>query len=371
MPDFILPIFPPSSLDSSVTTTVYIGLLVLAFFNLRFGWVASGFIVSGYLVPLIILKPWAAVIIIIEGVISYLIVWIMSERMSRWEWWCPFFGRDRFFMLLLVSVLVRTICDGVLLPMLGEYLNNSWHLAFDYRNNLHSFGLIISSLIANQFWKPGLIRGSIPFFSTLILTWVLVRFGLMEFTNFTISSIGYMYEDLAADILASPKAYIILLTTAYIASRMNLIYGWEFSGILIPSLMTLLWYSPIKIATTFVEAVLVSLIAVAVLRLPMFRTTTMEGTRRLVFFFTVSYCYKYILAWFLVWKLPTYQPSDAYGFGYLLPTLLAIKMQEIHSYGKMTRFVVQTSIISICVASLIGFGLTYLPDILILLRHMY
>jgi len=52
----------------------------------------------------------------------------------------------------------------------------------------------------------------------------------MEYTNFTISNLSYVYEDIAASMLASPKAYIILITTSFVASRMNLLYGWEFSG---------------------------------------------------------------------------------------------------------------------------------------------
>ncbi|MCB1807573.1 MAG: hypothetical protein KDJ99_21205, partial [Candidatus Competibacteraceae bacterium] len=90
---------------------------------------------------------------------------------------------------------------------------------------------------ANQFWKPGLARGLLGLGVTVGLTYLIVRYGLMELTNFTISRIGYLYEDLASSVLASPKAYIILLTTAFVASRMNLRYGWDFNGILIPSLL--------------------------------------------------------------------------------------------------------------------------------------
>lgn len=360
----VLNIFPPGSLDSSVVTTVWIGILVLAFFNLRLGWVASGFIVPGYLVPLIILKPWSAGVIVVEGIATYGIVWFFSERFSRSGAWGNFFGRDRFFAILLTSVIVRVFFDGWFLPQLGEYLNETFHLAFDYRNNLHSFGLVIIAIIANHFWKPGLFRGAVPFAVTIVITWFIVRFVLMEYTNFTISSIGYMYEDLASNILASPKAYIILLTTAYIASRMNLRYGWEFSGILIPSLLTLLWYSPVRIVTTFTEAIVVTLLAGLILRTPLFGSFTMEGTRRLVFYFTISYAYKFVLACALIRLAPEYKVTDAYGFGYLLPTLLAIKMPEIESYGKTIRVTLQTSVIAVAVASLIGFVLTLVPDIL-------
>ena len=57
MPDFILPIFPSGSAATTVTTTVWIGVLVVVWTNLRFGWTLSGLVVPGYLVPLMIIRP--------------------------------------------------------------------------------------------------------------------------------------------------------------------------------------------------------------------------------------------------------------------------------------------------------------------------
>ena len=203
---FPLQVFPQGSLSSSVITTIWVGVFVITFFNLRLGWVMSGLVVPGYLVPLMLVKPWSAGVVIVEGFVSYLIVWFYSEYLSRWCRWNNFFGRDRFFALVLCSIVVRISFDGWLLPLLGETLKALWHFPFDYRNNLHSFGLIIVALIGNQIWKTGFIRGLPPFFITLFVTYVIVRFGLMELTNFSISSLGYLYEDMASSILASPKA---------------------------------------------------------------------------------------------------------------------------------------------------------------------
>ena len=69
----ILPIFPEGGLASSVITTVWVGVFVVCFFNLRFGWVLSGLVVPGYLVPLVILKPLAAGVIVVEAIITYLL----------------------------------------------------------------------------------------------------------------------------------------------------------------------------------------------------------------------------------------------------------------------------------------------------------
>ena len=234
---FPLQLFPQGSLASSVITTVWVGVAVVAFFNLRFGWVLSGLVVPGYLVPLLIIKPWAAGVVLFEGVITYLLVWWMFEAGPRLGYWNSLFGRDRFFALVLVSVMVRIVFDAWLLPGLGEWVTSEFGLVFDYRSNLHSFGLVIIALIANQFWKTGLMRGLMPMLVTVGVTYLIVRYGLMTVTNYTVSNLGYMYEDIAASILASPKAYLILLTVAFVASRMNLLYGWDFSGILILSLI--------------------------------------------------------------------------------------------------------------------------------------
>lgn len=359
---FPLAIFPEGALSSSVITTVWVGIFVVAFFNLRLGWVLSGLVVPGYLVPLILIKPTAAAVVLGEGVITYFIVWFYSEFLSARFGWSNFFGRDRFFALVLVSVGVRIISDGWLLPLFGEYLNNTWQLQFDYRNNLHSFGLIIIALIANNFWKTGFFRGLIPLFTTIALTTLIVRWGLMEATNFSISSVAYLYEDMASSILASPKAYIILLTTAFVASRMNLFYGWDFSGILIPSLLALQWYQPQKIFMSFAEALIILVLAQLALSLGVFQRMTMEGARKVLLFFNIGFLWKIVLAYALIAYAPEIKITDYYGFGYLLPTLIAMKMHDKDIVARMSRAVLQTSLVSVLIATLVGFSLSLLPD---------
>lgn len=84
-----LPVFPVGSLDSSVITTVWVGVLVASFFNLRLGWTFSGLVVPGYLVPLMIAKPWAAVVVLVEGLVTYLLVRMLSDGGARMRWWGP------------------------------------------------------------------------------------------------------------------------------------------------------------------------------------------------------------------------------------------------------------------------------------------
>jgi len=359
---FPLPIFPEGGLSASVIVTVWVGVFIVCLSNLRLGWVLSGLVIPGYMVPLLIAKPMAAAVTMGEGILTYLIVWFYSEYLSRYTGWSNFFGRDRFFALVLVSVGVRLVADGWLLPEAGEWLVSEYQIAFDYRSNLHSFGLIITALIANNFWKTGLRRSLLPMFVQIGITWLIVRYGLMELTNFNIASLGFMYEDMASSFMATPKAYIILLVTAFIASRLNLFYGWDFSGILIPSLLALTWYEPIKIATTMLEAVVILAIAQVVLNFPMFRNVTMEGARKLLLFFNVSFAYKFVLSWALVLFMPQLKISDWFGFGYLLATLIALKIHDKGILARMTRATLQTSLTGIVVATVIGFVLLLIPD---------
>lgn len=357
----VIALFPHGALDSAVITTVWVGVAVVAYFNLRFGWVLSGLVVPGYMVPLLILKPWSAAVVFLEGFVTYVLVWGFSERLSRFGYWSSLFGRDRFFALVLVSVAVRLVFDGWLLPGIGQWMTGEMGLVFDYRNNLHSFGLVIIALIANQFWKTGLLGGLLPMTVTIGVTYVIVRYGLMTLTNFTISSMGYMYEDIASSILASPKAYVILLTVAFVASRMNLIYGWDFSGILIPSLLALQWYQPGKILMTFAEAILVLVVARLLLQTPWLRNSNIEGARKLLLFFNINFVYKLLLGYLILLLYPDYKITDSYAFGYLLATLIAIKMYDKDIAVRLTRAALQTSLTGVAIASLVGFGLTLLP----------
>lgn len=363
MESFILHIFPSGSLSISVVTTVWLGVWVVVFFNLRLGWVLSGLVVPGYLVPLILVKPWSAALVVVEGGITYFLVWLYSEKISRVAGYTNFFGRDRFFALLLASVIVRVCCDVFILPAAGEYLNNTFSLNFDYRNNLHSFGLIVIALIANQFWKPGFRRGIIVLFVTVFITFCLVRYIVIPYTNFSIGNLAYMYEDLAASMLAGPKAYIVLLTTAFLASRLNLRYGWEFSGILIPALLALEWYQPVKLLVTFLETFIILIIASQLLKAPVFKRTTMEGARKLLFFFNISFFYKLLMGHVIINYFPQYHISDFYGFGYLLSTLLAIKMHDKEIVAMVTRASLQTSLLSLFAATAIGFSLGFVPNL--------
>lgn len=358
---FPLTLFPPGGLSSSVITTVWVGVCVVAFLNLRFGTMLSGLVVPGYLIPLLIVRPVSGYVVLIEGIVTYALGRLLAEDLPKRIGYNEMFGRDRFFALVLLSVIVRISFDGLLLPYLNESLS-SYGLSYDFQNNLHSFGLIVVALIANQFWNGGFRAGATSLFVYLALTYLLVRFVLMELTNFNINTLSYMYEGLASSILASPKAYIILLTSAFIASRMNIKYGWEYNGILIPSLLALQWYQPAKLAATFVEALVIYFAAQALLKAPLLRNSHIEGARQLLFFFTISFVYKLILGFGILEWAPETKITDYYGFGYLLATLMAMKMYQKNVAPLLLRASLQTSLTAVLIASLIGFALTRLPE---------
>ncbi|CAM2011535.1 poly-gamma-glutamate biosynthesis protein PgsC/CapC [Acanthopleuribacter pedis] len=360
----MLNLFPPGSLSQSVITTVWLGIWVIVFFNLRLGWSLSGLIIPGYLVPLMVLKPVSATVILLEGVVTYVLGAFLFKVLPRWGIGWSVFGRDRFFMLVLLSVIVRVLGDGFVLPWVLTELDRWYSIPFEVRGQLHSFGLIIVALIANYFWGQGVRRGFVPFGVVLTVTYLLVRFVLLPYTNFSISNVEYLYEDVAGDILAAPKAYIILITAAFIASRMNLLYGWEFNGILVPSLMALLWYQPAKLVISLLEAALVLGMGTLLLRSRLFAGVTVEGARKLLLFFNIGFLYKMGLGFLLAAVAPDLKTTDFFGIGYLITTLLAVKMHDKDLLLPMTRATLQVSFTAALIANGIGFLLTYVPHAL-------
>ena len=357
-----LGIFPEGSLDQSIVTPVWVGVIVVAFFNQRLGWTFSGLVVPGYLAPLIIAKPISALIILGESMITYLIVFMFSEILSRIKMWSSLFGRDRFFALIIVSVVVRLTFDGYLLPMLGSYMEENYAVDFDYRSNLHSLGLFIVALTANLFWYKGILRCIIPISTTLLVTLLIVRYGLMEFTNFNIGSLEYMYSDFALSLEASPKAYIIIITCALISSRMNLMYGWDFNGILVPALITLYWYEPLAILFTLLEMCIVLFTATIILKLPFMANKTVEKSNKVMLFFHVAFAYRFVVGYlFLGFGIASGRATDLFGIGYLVSTLMAVKIHEKQIFWRLVRANVQTSVVAAIVANVFGFVFVLVP----------
>lgn len=351
---------PQGGLAVSVASTVWVGAVIVCILNLRLGWSLAGLVIPGFLAPLIIMKPIVAVIDIAQGIIAYLIVKYITDFGVRIKKWDSFFGRERFFALIISSVFVRLIFDGLIFKYLGHFLQNKYNYQFDYQDNLNSYGLIVVALIANQFWKEGIAKQIIPFLITITLTCLAVRYGLMEFTNFKLSQIDALYANIDEIFASTPKVYIIILITTLIASRMSLKYGWDYGGILIAALIALQWYSPMRIVMTMCEALIIYGVCSCLLKTKYFEQRNVVHARKVLLFFNIAFLYRILLGDFVMNFLPEQRVIEYYGFGYLLSTLIALKMHENDSSIRVGAMVLYTSLVGFISGSLIAFCLTFI-----------
>lgn len=353
---FPLNILPESGLSHSVLTTVFIGLVFMTYFTEAFGWVYTGLIVPGYLAPILIVQPWAGFLIILEAIITYLLVRLISDYASKLGIWSNFFGRDRFFAFLIISVAVRITLEWVLLPVVGSFVVQHFAIQFDYRNYLYSIGLVIVPLLANMFWKPGLRRGLLPVSSAIGVTYLVVRYVLISYTNFSVARFELLYEDIAIDFLASPKSYIVLIIGALLASRASLIYGWDYGGIIVPALFAIAWLSPVKVLLTVVEAAIIVLIGKFIVSRKFLETKTIEGPRKTLLVFTIGFILKFVIGHISSHYYPGFKATDIYGLGYLLSSLVALKIWR-KNIGPAVIPALRTSIAAMLVGNVIGFFL--------------
>ncbi|RYZ33852.1 MAG: hypothetical protein EOO72_13640, partial [Myxococcaceae bacterium] len=210
-----LTLFPAYSLDTSILVAVLVGVLILALLTETLGWVFVGLVVPGYLASVFVIHPEAGATVVAESLLTYGLALALSSGLSRTGAWSEFFGRDRFFSIVLASVMVRAVSETWLLPVFGRWMDDRWGTSFIVDRSLHSIGLVLVPLTANAFWKLKLHRGLWQVGVPVVLTYLLLRYVLLPGTNLSFSSLELMYEDVAQDFLSSPKAYIILLTTAF------------------------------------------------------------------------------------------------------------------------------------------------------------
>lgn len=349
---FPLEVFPESGLSRSIITTVLVGLVFAVLFHEWFGWVLSGLVVPGYLAPIFLIQPWSGAVIVVEAVLTHIVVSLLSGPLNRLGW-RAFFGRDRFFAYLLFGTLIRAVLEGYALRAFGAWLNETLGFGLDYRNSFYSIGLIVVPLLANTFYKPGLLRGLIPTSVLLGLCYAAIRWVLIPLTNFSIADFELSYGYYATSFLGNAKAYIILLTSAFLASRTNLLYGWDYNGILVPSLLALAWFTPTKVIATLAEAVLILHLTRWLTARRLFRNLTIEGGRKLLLCFGVGFALKLGLGFWVGAYYPGLDATELYGFGYLLPSLIAAKMWQRDSAALVLRPLVQTSLVGALGGSLL------------------
>ncbi|MDQ3264397.1 MAG: poly-gamma-glutamate biosynthesis protein PgsC/CapC [Myxococcota bacterium] len=353
-----LTLFPPYSLDTSILVAVLVGVLALALLTETLGWVFVGLVVPGYLASVFVIHPEAGLTVTFEAVLTYLLAVALSKGLSRTGAWSEFFGRERFFLVVLASVLVRAVSEAWLLPTVGGLLDQRYGTAFALDRTLHSIGLVLVPLTANAFWKLQLRRGLLQVAVPVAVTYLVLQLILLPYTNLSFSSLELTYEDIAQSFLASPKAYIILLTTAILAARFNLKYGWDFNGILVPALIALTWMTPGKLVATGLEVLVLVLGTQALLRIPGLSTMNLEGPRKTVLVFAFGFAVKWGLGWFFGGRVPGLKVTDLFGFGYLVPALLAVKILQKKVVVRTLLATAHTSFAGVVVGSLIGFALS-------------
>lgn len=341
-----LPLFPTAGFDHSVTTPVLLGVLVSWLFCETFGWVFAGLVVPGYLAAVFAIDPRAGFVDVAEAIFTYAIARGLGEHLPRTGLTSRVFGRERFLLIVLVSIVVRLGVEGALLPRLAPHAANSFF----------SIGLVVVPLAANACWKTGLARGIVQNGVPTLIVFLLLKFLLVPHTNLSLYGFQLATEDVAASFLSSPKAYIILITGAILAASANLLDGWDFNGILVPALLALVVIEPTKFLATFVEALVIYGMAKALLGYTRVGRANIEGPRRIVLFFSLDYALRFVFAATVGRTLPGGDVVGLMGFGYLLPTLLAVKIAQKESSPLVLLPTAQVSVGAFALATLVGFS---------------
>jgi hypothetical protein len=128
-------------------------------------------------------------------------------------------------------------------------------------------------------------------------------------------------------------------------------------------LLALQWYQPEKIFWSFLESFLILGVSSLLLRIPVFKNANIEGARKILFFFNVGFFYHLALAHVIVAWFPDHKVTDYFGFGYLLTTLMAIRMYDKKIVARVTLATLETSLIALLVATIVGFGLKQAPNL--------
>jgi hypothetical protein len=354
---FVLELLPARGLDQSMLLPVLIGLYIVLLSTELFGWVFAGAIVPGYLASVLTIQPITGVIVICESLVTLVLAEALAKFLSKTDAWTRFFGRERFFLILMVSLIVRMHDHAWFAPWAIREYDQLFGTHYESQQEFYSVGLVLVPLTANMLWKPNFARGLLQLSVQVGITFLLIKFVLLPYTNLSLSSVELTYENAAINFVGHAKAHIILLTAALLAAQFNLTYGWDFNGILVPALLAMLWLTPLKLAATIGEAIIVFYLTKGFRNLPVIKHFDFEGPRKIVLVFTLAFLWKMALGFTLGPLFPTLKISDTYGFGYLLSSLLAVKMIGVKSVRAVLLPSLTASAGGFVIGSAIGFVL--------------
>ncbi|WP_437607311.1 poly-gamma-glutamate biosynthesis protein PgsC/CapC [Sorangium sp. So ce834] len=348
-----LPLFPPNGLDRSLHTAVLIGLVFGTFFTETLGWTYAGLVVPGYLATVFFAAPVTAVFIIAESIVTYLFVALIGRWITRTGAWSTAFGRERFYLFIVGAVIVRLFVEGFVVPEVSARYD------FVHSRELYSIGLVLVPLIANAFWNSGLVRAA-PRLAVVTALTTLVLGVLLRTTNLSVSRFQVLNESLSLEFLELPKAHIILVIGALLGARNNVRYGWDYNGILVPGLLAVAWYEPTKLLTTTIEALAVYYLSRWITSVRPFSRMLLVGPRRMIFVYVLGFIVKMAIGFAMVRFAPGLQMIDYFGFGYLLPSLLAVKMWNKEHVGIVIMPTIQVSLTAFLVGNGVGYALVAL-----------
>ncbi|WP_437481648.1 poly-gamma-glutamate biosynthesis protein PgsC/CapC [Sorangium sp. So ce1014] len=348
-----LPLFPPNGLDRSLHAAVLIGLVFGTLFTETLGWTYAGLVVPGYLATVFFAAPVTAVFIIAESIVTYLFVALIGRWITRTGAWSTAFGRERFYLFIVGAVIVRLFVEGFVVPEVSARYD------FVHSRELYSIGLVLVPLIANAFWNSGLLRAA-PRLAVVTALTALVLGVLLRTTNLSVSRFQVLNESLSLEFLELPKAHIILVIGALLGARNNVRYGWDYNGILVPGLLAVAWYEPTKLLTTTIEALVVYYLSRWIISVRPFSRMLLVGPRRMIFVYVLGFVLKMALGFAMVRFAPGLQMIDYFGFGYLLPSLLAVKMWNKEHVGIVIMPTLQVSLTAFLVGNGVGYALVAL-----------
>lgn len=315
-------------LQDSLVVLVWVGVLITCLANLQFGWVLSGLAIPGYLTALALFDKAIFFFTIAQGIATYLLTYFIARVFLKYLNLSEPFGRDRFFLILINSVVVRILSDVLVDTKFLGFDFLAKNLISEHINFGAGFGVLIVALIANYFWKPGLHKGLFSISVLTGITTLISSFVLVDLLGYSISnSIQFFFAN-SGSTANSGSIYIIILTVALFASQMNLIYGWEYNGILLPALIAVELVHPLAVLSCIGEAIIILYSVRVFLTFPKIQDIEFEGSRKIALFSTFGIIAKVIVQTLLGFLELRYLGEALGGFGFLVATLLAIKIHE-------------------------------------------
>lgn len=321
----MIPLFSPNGLEHSLVIPIFIGIVLTHQLVERYGLVFSGLVVPGYLAPILISQPESVAAILIEAMLTYLVARGLHSLSHRTGWLVPVFGRERFFLIIVVALGLRILLESFVFPALVERSAGPL-VAAAVGGRFGAIGLIVIPLLANLFWKPGVGRGLAQVgLTTGAVAFVLVAL-VYPLTNFDLTRLDVVFEDVALDLASSARAQVFLLTGALVASRFNRTQGWDFGGILVPALLSVALLEPLRLLATVGEALAALLLGRFLTAIPPFNRVALTGGRVVLFLFSLVLLLKIGMGWLLHWFDPSLLATDLSGFGYVISALIASKL---------------------------------------------